>query len=109
LVFAGRFRATVTHYLATKGRREKRGAWSMPAASPLATAGGSASIPWMSRGASAWSEGIQIKWNRVGAACVCFAENRMRSFIMGFGRGILLWLLGVPIPVILLLALFWHH
>lgn len=28
---------------------------------------------------------------------------------MGFGRGILLWLLGVPIPVILLLALFWHH
>jgi hypothetical protein len=28
---------------------------------------------------------------------------------MGFGRGILLWLLGVPIPVIILLALFWHH
>lgn len=24
------------------------------------------------------------------------------------GRGILLWLLGVPIPVILLLALVWH-
>jgi len=24
------------------------------------------------------------------------------------GRGILLWLLGVPIPVIILLALFWH-
>jgi hypothetical protein len=24
------------------------------------------------------------------------------------GRGILLWLLGVPIPIILLLALFWH-
>jgi hypothetical protein len=28
---------------------------------------------------------------------------------MGFGRGALLWLLGVPLPVILLLALFWHH
>ncbi|HVY98429.1 MAG TPA: hypothetical protein VHA35_02930 [Dongiaceae bacterium] len=28
--------------------------------------------------------------------------------IMGFGRGILLWLLGVPIPVIILLALFWR-
>jgi hypothetical protein len=28
---------------------------------------------------------------------------------MGFGRGILLWLLGVPIPIIILLALFWHH
>jgi len=24
------------------------------------------------------------------------------------GRGILLWLLGVPIPVIILLAIFWH-
>jgi hypothetical protein len=29
--------------------------------------------------------------------------------IMGFGRGALLWLLGVPLPVIILLALFWHH
>jgi hypothetical protein len=25
------------------------------------------------------------------------------------GRGILLWLLGVPIPVIILLALVFHH
>jgi len=24
------------------------------------------------------------------------------------GKGILLWLIGVPIPIILLLALFWH-
>jgi len=24
------------------------------------------------------------------------------------GRGILLWLLGVPIPIIILLALVWH-
>jgi hypothetical protein len=29
--------------------------------------------------------------------------------IMGFGRGALLWLLGVPIPIIILLALFWYH
>jgi hypothetical protein len=27
---------------------------------------------------------------------------------MGFGRGVLLWLLGVPLPIIILLALFWH-
>jgi len=27
---------------------------------------------------------------------------------MGFGRGALLWLLGVPLPIILLLALFWR-
>lgn len=29
--------------------------------------------------------------------------------VMGFGRGALLWLLGVPLPIILLLALFMHH
>jgi len=28
---------------------------------------------------------------------------------MGLGRGILLWLLGVPLPIVILLALFWHH
>jgi len=28
---------------------------------------------------------------------------------MGFGRGILLWMVGIPIPIIILLALFWHH
>jgi hypothetical protein len=34
--------------------------------------------------------------------------NREES-LMGFGRGVLLWLLGVPLPIIILLALFWHH
>jgi len=28
---------------------------------------------------------------------------------MGFGKGALLWMLGVPLPIVLLLALFWHH
>jgi hypothetical protein len=28
---------------------------------------------------------------------------------MGFGKGALLWLLGVPIPIIIILALFMHH
>jgi hypothetical protein len=27
----------------------------------------------------------------------------------GFGRGVLLWLLGIPMPIILVLALFRHH
>jgi hypothetical protein len=27
---------------------------------------------------------------------------------MGFGRGLLLWILGIPLPIILLLALFWR-
>jgi hypothetical protein len=34
-------------------------------------------------------------------------KHRM-SAIMGIGRGLLLWLLGVPLPIIILLALFWH-
>jgi hypothetical protein len=28
---------------------------------------------------------------------------------VGFGRGLLLWLLGIPLPIIIILALFWHH
>jgi len=28
---------------------------------------------------------------------------------MGFGRGALLWLLGIPLPIIIILALFMHH
>jgi len=27
---------------------------------------------------------------------------------MGFGRGLLLWLLGIPLPIIILLAIFWR-
>jgi hypothetical protein len=33
-------------------------------------------------------------------------REQYKEHIMG--RGILLWLLGVPIPIIILLALFWH-
>jgi hypothetical protein len=28
--------------------------------------------------------------------------------IMTFGKGALLWLIGIPLPIILLLALFWR-
>jgi hypothetical protein len=28
---------------------------------------------------------------------------------LGFGRGLLLWLLGIPLPIIILLAIFMHH
>jgi hypothetical protein len=37
----------------------------------------------------------------LASAVARFKEENM-------GRGILLWLLGVPIPIIILLALFWH-
>jgi hypothetical protein len=35
-----------------------------------------------------------------------FTHGQYKEHIMG--RGILLWLIGVPIPIIILLALFWH-
>jgi hypothetical protein len=35
--------------------------------------------------------------------------RRAAEIIMGFGRGLLLWLLGIPLPIIILLAIFWHH
>jgi hypothetical protein len=28
---------------------------------------------------------------------------------MSFGKGVLLWLIGIPLPLILLLAVFMHH
>jgi hypothetical protein len=37
-----------------------------------------------------------------------FERHHMEA-AMGFGRGALLWLLGVPLPIILILALFMHH
>ena len=37
---------------------------------------------------------------------LCNGE-RIRRIVMG--RGILLWLLGVPIPVIIILLLIFHH
>jgi hypothetical protein len=31
-----------------------------------------------------------------------------REDIMGMGKGLLLWMLGIPLPIIILLAIFWH-
>jgi hypothetical protein len=36
-------------------------------------------------------------------------DIKRKEEVMGFGRGALLWLLGVPLPIIILLALFWHY
>jgi len=44
---------------------------------------------------------------RVGGRTINPSE--IQESDMGFGRGILLWLLGVPLPFIILLALFLHH
>jgi hypothetical protein len=35
--------------------------------------------------------------------------ERVASLYADAKLGALLWLLGVPLPIIILLALFWHH
>jgi hypothetical protein len=35
-------------------------------------------------------------------------SNETQETDMGFGKGALLWLLGIPLPIIILLALFWR-
>jgi hypothetical protein len=37
------------------------------------------------------------------------AKQLTQEAAMGFGKGMLLWLIGIPIPIILLVALFMHH
>jgi len=44
--------------------------------------------------------------NRLFAAALRQAYFQLWEAKMG--RSILLWLLGVPIPIIILLAIFWH-
>jgi hypothetical protein len=42
-------------------------------------------------------------WSYVDEAVVHAMEATM-----GLGKGALLWLIGIPLPIIILLALFWH-
>jgi hypothetical protein len=52
-----------------------------------------------------------VRWNVVLSETLVPATptNAEMEVDMGFGRGVLFWLLGIPIPIIILLALFWHH
>jgi hypothetical protein len=40
---------------------------------------------------------------------VIFPMQLTVEAVTGFGRGALLWSIGIPLPIILLLALFMHH
>jgi hypothetical protein len=40
---------------------------------------------------------------------VAHRPNHIMEDIMSFGKGVLLWLIGIPLPIILLLAVFMHH
>jgi hypothetical protein len=51
------------------------------------------------------------RWNKNSAPSFSshYRNETKLEAAMGFGRGALLWLLGVPLPIILILALFMHH
>lgn len=46
--------------------------------------------------------------NRLSADALRQHDNEQETK-MGFGRGALLWMLGVPLPIVIILALFMHH
>jgi hypothetical protein len=52
-------------------------------------------------------DAVHDRWNFAATAALKRRKTIWRN-IMGFGRGILLWLLGIPLPIIILLALFWR-
>lgn len=36
------------------------------------------------------------------------SHNECEEADMTFGKGALLWLIGIPLPIIILIALLWH-
>jgi hypothetical protein len=49
------------------------------------------------------------EWNFLDTRELVKQHNERQERIMGFGKGALLWLIGIPLPVIILIALFMHH
>jgi hypothetical protein len=52
------------------------------------------------------SGGQWNQWNPRALSDRLFGQTEVA---MSFGKGALLWLLGIPLPIILLLAVFMHH
>jgi hypothetical protein len=50
---------------------------------------------------------LTLAWNRpVKLSLACGPP--LREDVMGLGKGALLWLIGIPLPIIILLAIFWR-
>jgi hypothetical protein len=47
-------------------------------------------------------------WNSPPPRPLCPRRKLFRRAPMTWGKGILLWLIGIPLPIIILLALFWR-
>ena len=66
---------------------------------------GIATVEWLSRSRA---EARQLRFrNRYDRRRFLRQRNQwVRRTVMG--KGILLWLIGIPLPIIILLLLFWH-
>jgi hypothetical protein len=49
------------------------------------------------------------EWNHWKRSVLSVHRYHKMEADMSFGKGALLWLIGIPLPIILLLALFMHH
>jgi hypothetical protein len=50
----------------------------------------------------------KLEWNQRNPS-VLPPNYRNKEAAMSFGKGALLWLIGIPLPIILLIAVFMHH
>ena len=62
---------------------------------------------WLPWGDDNWQLKVRVE-RKVHKICSWLRMHAVASMEENMGRAILLWLLGVPIPIIILLALFWH-
>ena len=62
---------------------------------------------WLPWGDDNWQLKVRVE-RTVHKICSWLRMHAVASMEENMGRAILLWLLGVPIPIIILLALFWH-
>ena len=62
---------------------------------------------WLPWGDDNWQLKVRVE-RKVHKICSWLRMHAVASMEDNMGRAILLWLLGVPIPIIILLALFWH-
>ena len=78
-------------------------------AASFALKGGSHADPALVTGCPGQPDYSADDYLNRACADVSKRQDNEQEAEMGFGRGALLWLLGVPLPIIILLALFMHH
>ena len=78
--------------------------WDCPVSVPSSKTENTTPVPGISKNQGHPLAGVELL-----EPCRVSSSVRVMEAIMGFGRGALLWLIGIPLPIILLLAVFMHH